>query len=77
MFIGPSAVGRGPWRTVHGTGLGPSDRALDKLMDVLPHERRKRIVNIVNHEMLARAGLETRFGLDWVDGGLGGADGWA
>ena len=58
-------MGRGPWRTVHGTGLRPSDRALDKLMDVLPHERWRRIVNIVNHEKLAQAGLETRFGPDW------------
>ncbi|MFP6758277.1 MAG: HGGxSTG domain-containing protein [Alphaproteobacteria bacterium] len=55
----------GPRAMVHGTGLGPSDRALHKLMDVLPHERWRRIVNIVNHEKLAQAGLETRFGAGW------------
>ena len=29
-----SCVGRGLWRTGHGTGLRPSDRARSKLMDV-------------------------------------------
>ena len=32
-------LGRGPWRTVHGTGLRASDRAWHKLMDALPRER--------------------------------------
>ena len=33
------AEGHGARSTVHGTRLRPSDRALDKLMDVQPHER--------------------------------------
>jgi len=36
---GAGAVGRGARRTVHGTGLRPSDRAWHKLMDVLTRER--------------------------------------
>ena len=58
-------MGRGPWCTVRGTGLRPSDRALDKLMGVLPHERGKGIMKLTNHTDLIEAGIETRFGPDW------------
>jgi len=34
-------------------------------MDVLPHERWKRIVNKVNHAELIEAGMATRFGPSW------------
>ena len=50
---------------VDGTGLEPSDRAWHKLMDVLPRERWRRIVNKVNHAELIEAGMATRFGPGW------------
>jgi len=50
---------------VRGTGLEPSDRAWHKLMDVLPRERWRRIVNKVNHAELIEAGMATRFGPGW------------
>ncbi len=65
MSRGAGAMVRGPWRTVHGTRLEPSDRAWHKLMDVLPREWWRRIVNNVNHAELIEAGTATRFGLGW------------
>jgi len=56
---------RGPWSEDCGTKLGPSDRAWHKLMDVLPLERWRRIVNKGNHAELIEAGKATRFGPGW------------